>query len=145
VDKNRPPLGERRDLNPRVAESQSAALPLGYARQFFFQVYPPSSTLVNSFHRVRRLFSSSQAISRKRRLVCHPSACSSIVSYRLAPLAKRGGRESRFGSLRESIDRSPSRPGRAYSRAGGILEGERLSPHPVSALVLLRACRPNTL
>ena len=27
--------GERRDLNPRVAESQSAALPLGYARQFF--------------------------------------------------------------------------------------------------------------
>ena len=32
-------LGERRDLNPRVAESQSAALPLGYARQSCSQVY----------------------------------------------------------------------------------------------------------
>ena len=25
-------MGERRDLNPRVPESQSSALPLGYAR-----------------------------------------------------------------------------------------------------------------
>lgn len=25
-------MGERRDLNPRVMESQSIALPLGYAR-----------------------------------------------------------------------------------------------------------------
>ena len=51
--KDRPALGERRDLNPRVAESQSAALPLGYARQFFLQVYSPFLTVVNSFHRTR--------------------------------------------------------------------------------------------
>ena len=37
-------MGERRDLNPRVMESQSIALPLGYARhnfnllkQFFYE------------------------------------------------------------------------------------------------------------
>lgn len=27
-------MGERRDLNPRIMESQSIALPLGYARRF---------------------------------------------------------------------------------------------------------------
>jgi hypothetical protein len=30
-------MGERRDLNPRMVESQSTALPLGYARHFLFQ------------------------------------------------------------------------------------------------------------
>ena len=132
MDKNRPPLGERRDLNPRVAESQSAALPLGYARQFSFQVYPPSLTLVNSFHRVRRLFSSSQAISRKRRLVCDPSACSSIVSYRLA---KRGARESRFARFARGASRSievlVDRGGLIHARA--VYQEERGFP-PILSL-----------
>ena len=30
--------GERRDLNPRVVESQSTALPLGYARHIFYYI-----------------------------------------------------------------------------------------------------------
>lgn len=30
-------MGERRDLNPRMVESQSTALPLGYARHFYFR------------------------------------------------------------------------------------------------------------
>ena len=29
-------MGERRDLNPRIKESQSNALPLGHARHFFY-------------------------------------------------------------------------------------------------------------
>ena len=30
--------GERRDFNPRVVESQSTALPLGYARHIFYYI-----------------------------------------------------------------------------------------------------------
>ena len=41
--------GERRDLNPRVAESQSAALPLGYARQFFLVKYTVLFVLLSIF------------------------------------------------------------------------------------------------